>query len=91
MHDIQFKLEDVQRFQASIRTIGRDLLANQESLKKSLGEVSNYWKDDSLAIAQRDITEIDRKIREALTQIDHSLGAFIRYQVDWAKRYNSIR
>lgn len=91
MHDIQFKLEDVQRFHLGTRAIGREIAAAQTALKKSLADVSPYWKDESITIAQRDIAEIDRKIREALMQLDKTIDTTLRRQIDWANRYRSIR
>lgn len=91
MHDIQFNVEDVRRFQAGSRAIGREIALAQAALKKSLGDVSAYWHDESIVIAQRDITEIDRKLRAALTQLDRAIGTALSRQLDWANRYRSIR
>lgn len=91
MHDIQFNVEDVRRFHAGTRAIGRDITLAQTGLKKSLDDVSGFWKDESILIAQRDISEIDRKLRAALTQLDKTIDTALRRQIDWANRYRSIR
>jgi len=91
MHDIQFNVEDVRRFHAGTRAIGREIALAQTALKKSLGDVSAFWHDDSILIAQRDISEIDRKLRAALAQLDKAIDTALKRQIDWANRYRSIR
>lgn len=91
MHDIQFNVEDVRRFHAGTRAIGRDIALAQTGLKKSLDDVSAFWHDESIDIAKRDIAEIDRKLRAALAQLDKAIDAALKRQIDWANRYRSIR
>ena len=91
MHDIEFKVEDVQRFQMETRAIGREIVARQETLLKDLARVSEFWKDDSITLAQTKIAEIDRKMRAALAQLDNVVGLALRRQIEWAERYRRIR
>ena len=91
MHDIQFNLEDIRRFHAGTRAIGRDIALAQANLKKSIDDVSAFWKDSEVLIAQKDVAEIERKLRAALTQLDKTIDTALRRQVDWANRYRSIR
>lgn len=91
MHDIQFNLEDVRRFQTGTRAIGRELARAQADLKKAVDDVSAHWKDSEVLIAQKDIAEIERKLRLALGQLDKTIDTALRRQIEWANRYRSIR
>jgi hypothetical protein len=91
MQDIKFRVEDVRRFQREIRTVGTDIGTIQTALRASLKEVSAYWRDDSLTIANRDIEEVTRKMQNAISQLDSAVGAAIKRQIEWAERYNRIR
>ena len=91
MHDIKFNIEDVRRFQAGTRAIGRDIARAQSDLKRAVDDVSAHWKDSEVLIAQKDVAEIERKLRLALTQLDKTVDTALRRQVEWANRYRSIR
>ncbi len=87
MHDIQFNLEEVRRFHAGTRAIERDMIFAQEFLKKSLADVTPFWKDDAILAAERDIAEIDRRMRTAILQLDEAIDGAIRREIEWAERY----
>jgi hypothetical protein len=91
MHDIEFNAEEVRRFQTDSRTIGREIVAMQDALRKSLATASSYWQDESITLATARVNEIDRKMRAALAQIDTVIGGALRRQLEFAERYRRIR
>lgn len=91
MNDIDFRPDDVNRFRAEMRTIGRSICEIEAQIKADLTRVSAYWRDDSLETAKKNIAASDMQMRQALDQIDRHIANALSRQIDWAQRYGRIR
>lgn len=91
MNDVKFNISAVEAFQVNMRNLGREIVRNQTELMSALARVSNTWHDESMVLAKNKVTVIDRKIKQALTEIDNSIATALRRQLEWAQRYNRIR
>jgi len=91
MNDIEFSVEDVNRFRMEMRTIGKSICEIESQIKADLSRVSSYWRDESIESAKKSIGESDCRMRQALDQIDRHIGTALTRQVDWAQRYRSVR
>ena len=90
MNDVKFNISAVEAFQVNMRNLGREVVRNQTELMSALASVSNAWHDESMVLAKNKVTVIDRKIKQALTEIDNSIATALRRQLEWAQRYNRI-
>lgn len=91
MNDIDFKPQDVERFRMEIRRLGKAIMEVQGQIKADAARVAQYWRDESLERAKKDIDQAKAKMTAALTQIDGQIGRALERQLEWARRYGKIR